>query len=91
MLNIENSTYELICKTEKETQMQRANIWTPRGEEGSGINWEIGIDIYTLLRIKEITNENLLYNMGGSTIYITYSKLTLKMHSDIHQVQTNTV
>ena len=24
------------------------------------MNWEIGIDIYTLLCIKEITNENLL-------------------------------
>ena len=25
------------------------------------MNWEIGIDIYTLIRIKQITNKNLLY------------------------------
>ena len=29
---------------------------------GSGVmNWEIGIDIYTLICIKWITNKNLLY------------------------------
>ena len=34
-----------------------------------GMNWEIGIDIYTLLIlcIKQITNENLLYSTGNST------------------------
>ena len=26
-----------------------------------GLNWEIGIDIYTLICIKWITNKNLLY------------------------------
>ena len=28
---------------------------------GGGMNWEIGIDIYTLVCIKWITNKNLLY------------------------------
>ena len=28
---------------------------------GGGMNWEIGIDIYTLICIKQITNKNLLY------------------------------
>ena len=34
-----------------------------------GRNWEIGIDAYTLLIlcIKQITNENILYNTGDST------------------------
>ena len=45
--------------------MQGANVWTPRGESGGGgaggMNWEIGIDIYTLICIKRITNKNLLY------------------------------
>ena len=41
------------------------NILLPRG----GINWEIGIDIYTLLYIKYITNKNLLYSTGKSTQY----------------------
>ena len=33
--------------------------WQGRG--GGGMNWEIGIDIYTLICIKQITNKNLLY------------------------------
>ena len=31
------------------------------GWGGGVMNWEIGIDMYTLIRIKWITNENLLY------------------------------
>ena len=45
---------------------------TSRGREG-GINWEIGIDIYTLLCIKQITNKNLLYSTRNS---IQYSVMT---------------
>ena len=42
--------------------IQRTN--TKRGERKGGINWEIRIDIYTLLilYIKQITNENLQYS-----------------------------
>ena len=32
-----------------------------------GMNWEIGMDIYTLLCTKEVTNKNLLYNTENST------------------------
>ena len=39
---------------------------TKWGREG-GMNWEIGIDIYAVLYIKQITNENLLYSIGNST------------------------
>ena len=28
---------------------------------GGGMNWEIGIDIYTLICIRWVTNKNLLY------------------------------
>ena len=31
------------------------------GDGGGVMNWEIGIDIYTLICIKWITNKNLLY------------------------------
>ena len=47
--------------------MQRTNTWTPKGESGveggggDGMNCEIGIDIYTLICIKQVTNKNLLY------------------------------
>ena len=64
-----NSTDDLICKAEIETQKQRPNIWTSRGEKTGGKDWEIGIGTHTLLRlcIKEITNENLLYSSENST------------------------
>ena len=29
---------------------------------GGGMNWEIGIDIYTLICIKWVTNKDLLYS-----------------------------
>ena len=38
-----------------------------REEEGREINWEIGIDMYTLLNIKWITNKDLLYSTWNST------------------------
>ena len=31
------------------------------GGGGVGMNWEIGIDMYTLMWIKLMTNKNLLY------------------------------
>ena len=36
---------------------------------GGGINWEIGINIYALLYVKQITNKDLLYSTGNSTQY----------------------
>ena len=39
-----------------------------KGERRGGINWEIGIDIYTLLYIRQITDKDLLYSTGNSTL-----------------------
>ena len=59
---------DLICKAELEIQTQRANVWTTKrgGKGGGGMNWETGIDIHTLsiLRTKQMPNENLLYGTG---------------------------
>ena len=38
-----------------------------KGESRGGINWEIGIDIYTLSCVKQTTNGNLLDSTGNST------------------------
>ena len=46
--------------------MQGTNVWIPKCERGGGINWEIGIDIYTLPGIKQITNKNLLQSTWNS-------------------------
>ena len=72
---LKNDTNELIYKTEIELQMQKTNLWLPGGRVGGGINREIGIDIYTLLYIKQITNKDLLYSTGNSTQYsvMTYT------------------
>ena len=40
-----------------------------RGWGEGGINWEIGIDTYALLYIKQITNKDLQYSTGDSTQY----------------------
>ena len=32
-------TVKLVCRAEIETQMQRTNVWTPRGESGGGWWW----------------------------------------------------
>ena len=46
------------------------NKWLPKGKGvGGGINQEIGINIYTPLYIKQITNKGLLYSTGNSTQY----------------------
>ena len=41
---------------------------------GGWINWELEIDLHTLLYIKHIINKGLLYSMGISSQYsvITY-------------------
>ena len=44
-------------------------LMVTRGKGGGGINWEIGIDIYTLLYIKQTTNKDLLYSTDNSTQY----------------------
>ena len=49
------------------------------------MNWEIGIDIYTLLCVKQITNKNLLYSTGNSTQFsVPNGKEIKKMWGDIH-------
>ena len=55
---------------QKSSHRCRKQIYGYQGGKGQGgINWEIGIGIYTLLYIKQITNKNLLYSTGNSTQY----------------------
>ena len=44
-----------MYKAEIELQMQKTNLWLPGGSGEGRINWEIRIDIYTLLYIEQIT------------------------------------
>ena len=55
--------------------------------KGSEIGWEIGIDTYTLLSIKQMTNENLLYSTGEKRRYnlaLGPILLTLQIHSNLN-------
>ena len=58
-----NGTNEPVCKAEKETQNKCMDTkgGMGGGAGGGGMNWETGIDIYTLICIKQITNKNPLY------------------------------
>ena len=69
MWNLKKGTNELIYKTEIESEMQKTKLWLPGQKGRGGIHWEIGIDIYTLLYMKQITNKDLLYSTGNSTQY----------------------
>ena len=44
------------------------NLWLPRGKLGEGIVKEFGIDMYTLLYFKWITNKDLLYSTGNAAL-----------------------
>ena len=56
-------------KKQKQSHRCRKQIYGYQGVGWGGINWKTGIDIYTLLYIKQITNKHLLYHTGKSTHY----------------------
>ena len=73
--NIKNSSFLglFVTDTNSEWVKPRAEVQTQEngpvatGREGEGgINWESRIDIYTLLRVKQIASGNLLSNTGIS-------------------------
>ena len=65
-----------LCTKQKQTHRHRKqNVWLPKGE-GGGTNQEFGINTYTLLYTKQITNEDPLHSPGNYTQYfvITYKR-----------------
>ena len=54
---------------QKQTHRSRKQTYGYQGASMGEINWEIGIDIYTLLEIEQITNKDLLYSTGNSSQY----------------------
>ena len=69
-----HSTNELAYKTKRVTDTEN-KLMVTKGKGGEWINWEIGIDIYTLLYIKQITNKNLL----GTSLLVQWLGLHLPM------------
>ena len=66
-----------LWKKEKQTHRYRKQTYGYQvgggvevvAEMGIRMNWEVGINIYTLLYIKQITNKDLLYSTGHSIQY----------------------
>ena len=54
---------------QKKTHRCRKQTYGYQGRKGQRDKLGDGIDIYTLLYIKQITNKNLLYSTGNSTQY----------------------
>ena len=55
----------LLKKQKQIHRFLKTYIQLPKEKHGRvGINWEIGVDIYTL-----ITNKNMFYSTGNSTQY----------------------
>ena len=59
-------------------------MWLRRAKEEIRINWEIEIDIYTLLyiNVKWITNKDLLYSTGSSTQYSVMTYMEIKSEKE---------
>ena len=64
----------LFTKQNRPIDMENKLMVTKEEKEGGGINQDFGINIYTPLYIKQITNKDLLYSTGNYTQYfvITY-------------------
>ena len=63
-----NGTDEPVCRAEGETDVENKCMDTKGGKRwgdgGGGVmNWEFGIDMYTLMCIKFMTNKNLLHKI----------------------------
>ena len=73
MLNLKNDTNELIYERETDLQSQKMKLWLL----GEARDWEFGIDMYTVLYLKQITNKDLLQSTVGTLLNI-YNNLVGK-------------
>ena len=54
---------------QKQTHSIREGTYTRREHSGRGIDWEFGMDMYTLLCLKQIIKKDLLYSTGNAAQY----------------------
>ena len=73
----EMAQMNLFAKQKQKHRLENNLIDTKR-ERADQMNWEIGIDIYTLLCIKQVVNEDLIYSTGNSTQCSVTTKLIRK-------------
>ena len=68
--------YSSLRNRNRITDIKKKNIWLQKVKHDGGINWELGINIHTLMSIEYVTKQDLLYSTGNSTQYavITYMR-----------------
>ena len=57
---------KLFVEQKQRHRCREKNLMNIKEEAWIGMNWEISIDMYTLLCVKQIANENLLYSTENS-------------------------
>ena len=89
MWNLKSDTDELTYKTETGSQTEN-KLMVIKGKRGGGINWEFGININTLIYVKQINNKDLLYNTGNyiqhpiTNIMKRIIYMSIHTHAHIH-------
>ena len=82
MWNLKYDINELIHETETDSQIQRTDLWLPRGREHGGEkDWEFGISRCKLLYIGWIKNKVLLYSTGNY-IQLYFNKIKKKKRKE---------
>ena len=78
---------------QKQIHRHRNKLMVTKGERGGGINQEFGINIYTLLYIKQTNNKDPLYSTGNyiQNLIINYNgKESEKEQIYVHMYIYNT-
>ena len=68
-VNSPNNSFRFLMVYLQEAHIGMYFKWLLRGKWKGGITWEIGINIYILLSIKQIPNKDLLHSTGSCTQY----------------------
>ena len=55
-------------------------------EKGGWINWEVVINIFALLYIKQVTNKDLLYSIGNYTQYFVITISEKNLEKNIYSI-----
>ena len=70
MWNLRKDINALIYKTDSQTLT--TILWLPKGKGWGGINQEFGVEIYTVVCIRQITKKDVLYGTENYTQYLVY-------------------
>ena len=67
------------------------NLWLLGGRVGRGEVRDFGIDMYTLLCLKQITNKDLLYSTGNPAQYYVTTIMEKNMKKNVYMCITESL